>query len=44
MTVNNENKNKITMRMVVKYFVEKSKPYKWLVLLSIVGMLIVSTV
>ena len=30
--------------MVVKYFIEKSKPYKWLVLLSIVGMLIVSTV
>ena len=29
------NENKITLRMVVKYFLKKSKPYKWLILLSL---------
>ena len=40
-TINNE-KNKITLRMVVKYFIKKSKPYKWLVFLSLLGSIIIA--
>lgn len=39
-----ENENKVTLRMVIKYFLKKSKPYKWFLLLSILGRLIVTTV
>ena len=34
--------NKITLRMVIKYFLKKSKPYKWLLMLSILGSIIVA--
>ena len=35
MTTVENNENKITLRMVIKYFLKKSKPYKWLILLSL---------
>ena len=43
----NESKNKekkVTLWMVIKYFLKKSKPYKWLLLLSILGSIIVALV
>ena len=39
-----EKKNKVTLWMVIKYFLKKSKPYKWLLLLSILGSVIVALV
>ena len=36
--------NKVTLWMVIKYFLKKSKPYKWLLLLSLFGSLIVAWV
>lgn len=39
-----ENENKVTLRMVIKYFLKKSKPYKWLLLLSIFGSITVAVV
>ena len=36
--------NKVTLWMVIKYFLRKSKPYKWLLLLSLFGSLIVAWV
>ena len=42
MTTAENNENKITLRMVVKYFIKKSKPYKWLILLSLLGSIIIA--
>lgn len=42
MTNIKSEENKITLRMVIKYFLKKSKPYKWLLLLSLLGSLIVA--
>jgi len=42
MTVIKNNKKKVTLRMVVKYFLKKSKPYKWLIILSLVWSLIIA--
>ena len=42
MTTIENNKNKITLRMVVKYFIKKSKPYKWLILLSLLWSIIIA--
>ena len=42
MKTTKDNKKKITLRMVMKYFIKKSKPYKRLILLSIIGSIIVS--
>ena len=39
-----ENENKVTLRMVIKYFLKKSKPYKWLLFLSIFGSITVAVV
>ena len=39
-----ENENKVTLRMVIKYFLKKSKPYKWFLLLSIFGSITVAVV
>lgn len=39
-----ENENKVTLRMVIRYFLKKSKPYKWLLLLSIFGSITVAVV
>lgn len=36
--------NKVTLRMVIKYFLKKSKPYKWLLILSVLGTIIVAWV
>ena len=40
---NNENKV-ITLRTVVKYFIKKSKPYKWLILISLLWGIIITWV
>jgi len=42
MTEIKNRENKITLRMVIKYFLKKSKPYKWLLMLSILGSIIVA--
>ena len=42
MTTVKSNENKITLRMVMKYFIKKSKPYKWLILLSLLWCLIIA--
>ena len=42
MTTIENNKNKITLRMVVKYFIKKSRPYKWLILLSLLWSIIIA--
>ena len=42
MTTIKDNKNKITLRMVVKYFLKKSKPYKWLIILSLIWSIIIA--
>lgn len=42
MTSIENNNNKITLRMVVKYFIKKSKPYKWLILLSLLWSIIIA--
>ena len=39
-----ENKKKVTLWMVIKYFMEKSKPYKRLIFLSILGRIIITIV
>jgi hypothetical protein len=39
-----KNEKKVTLWMVIKYFLRKSKPYKWLLLLSILGTIIVALV
>ena len=39
-----EMKRKVTLWMVIKYFLKKSKPYKWLLFLSILGRLIITAV
>jgi len=44
MTTIENNENKITLRMVVKYFIKKSMKYKRFVLLNIIGMLLISLV
>ena len=44
MTTIKNNENKVTLRMVVKYFIKKSLRYKWFVLLNIIGMLLISLV
>ena len=44
MTTIENNENKVTLRMVVKYFIKKSMKYKWFVLLNIIGMLLISLV
>ena len=44
MTTIKNNENKVTLRMVVKYFIKKSLKYKWFVLLNIIGMLLISLV
>ena len=44
MTTIKDKKNKITLRMVVKYFLKKSKPYKWLILLSLLWSIIIAWV
>ena len=42
MTTTNNHENKVTLRMVVKYFIKKSKPYKWLILLSLLWSIIIA--
>ncbi len=42
MTTDANNKNKITLRTVVKYFLKKSKPYKWLIILSFLWSIIIA--
>ncbi len=42
MTTIENNENKITLRMVIKYFIKKSKPYKWLVFLSLLWSILVA--
>ena len=42
MTTIKDKKNKITLRMVVKYFSKKSKPYKWLIILSLIWSIIIA--
>ena len=42
MTTVKNSENKITLRMVVKYFMKKSKPYKWLILLSLLWSIIIA--
>ena len=45
--VENEMKKKekkVTLWMVIKYFLRKSKPYKWLLILSLLGSIIVAWV
>ena len=42
MTEIKNRENKITLRMVIKYFLKKSKPYKWLLMLSILWSIIVA--
>lgn len=42
MTTIKDKKNKITLRMVVKYFLKKSKPYKWLIILSLIWSIIIA--
>ncbi len=42
--MNNWKDNKVTLWMVVKYFIKKSKPYKWLILLSLLWSIIISWV
>ncbi|MBO7504837.1 hypothetical protein J6T66_01425 [bacterium] len=44
MTTNDKNEKKVTLRMVIKYFIKKSKPYKWLLLLSFLGSIIIALV
>ena len=44
MTTIKNDENKVTLRMVVKYFIKKSMKYKWFVLLNIIGMLLISLV
>ena len=44
MTAIQNNENKVTLRMVVKYFIKKSMKYKWFVLLNIIGMILISLV
>lgn len=44
MTEIKNRENKITLRMVIKYFLKKSKPYKWLLMLSILWSIIVAWV
>jgi len=44
MTTIKNKENKVTLRMVVKYFIKKSMKYKWFVLLNIIGMLLISLV
>ena len=38
------NDKKVTLWMVIKYFLKKSRPYKWLLFLSILGRLIITGV
>ena len=42
MTTVENNENKITLRMVIKYFIKKSKPYKRLILLSLLWSIIIA--
>ncbi len=42
MTTIENNKNKIILRMVIKYFIKKSKPYKWLIFLSLLWSIIIA--
>ena len=42
MATTDNRENKITLRMVVKYFIKKSKPYKWLILLSLLWSIIIA--
>ena len=45
--VENETRNnekKVTLWMVIKYFMKKSKPYKRLILISILGRIIITIV
>lgn len=42
MTEIKNGENKITLWMVIKYFLKKSKPYKWLLMLSILWSIIVA--
>ena len=42
--MSNWKDNKVTLWMVVKYFIKKSKPYKWLILLSLLWSIIISWV
>lgn len=42
MTKNNNKEKKVTLRMVIRYFLKKTKPYKWLFILSILGSVIVA--
>ena len=42
MTTIKNDENKVTLRMVVKYFIKKSKPYKWLILLSLLWSIIIA--
>ena len=39
-----KNEKKVTLWMVIKYFLRKSKPYKWLLILSLLGSVIVAWV
>ena len=39
-----EKKTKVTLWMVIKYFLKKSKPYKRLILLSLLGSILVALV
>jgi len=39
-----ENEKKVTLWMVIKYFLKKSKPYKRFIFISILGRLIITTV
>ena len=42
MTTIKKDENKVTLRMVMKYFIKKSKPYKRFILLSLLGCLIIA--
>ena len=42
MTTIKKDENKVTLRMVMKYFIKKSKPYKRLILLSLLWCLIIA--
>ena len=44
MTTIENDENKVTLRMVVKYFIKKSMKYKWFVLLNIIGMILISLI
>ena len=42
MTTTKNDEKKVTLRMVIKYFIKKSKPYKWLILLSLLWSIIIA--